>query len=227
MQPRFSFRPLLLFRSVLPFSARAASARPSRSRVEAIFARALVGQPPEQLTWSPDGKHLTYIDGGELVDLDPASGQAACAGEPRQDGFARRSDGTEQDRDHRDRYDMASYVWAPDSAHLLFDSNGRLWLYDLHNGTGVQVGYSGAASGDDPKFSPDGQSISFIRDHGLAVIDLRDNTPQAQVASRRVPIPPTAQTCSMARSIGSTRKSWRRAATTSGRRIPRPSPICR
>ena len=28
-------------------------------------------------------------------------------------------------------------MWAPDSTHLLFDSNGRLWLYDLRNGTGV------------------------------------------------------------------------------------------
>ena len=47
------------------------------------------------------------------------------------------NDGSEQDRDHRERYNMAGYLWAPDSAHLLFDANGRLWLYDLRNGTGV------------------------------------------------------------------------------------------
>ena len=64
---------------------------------------------------------------------------------------------SETDRDHRDRYKMASYLWAPDSTHLLFDSNGRLWLYDLHNGTGVEIGFTGAGSGDDPKFSPDGE----------------------------------------------------------------------
>jgi dipeptidyl-peptidase-4 len=41
--------------------------------VEAIFAPGpLIGHPPDGLTWSPDGKHLTYLDGGELVDLDPA-----------------------------------------------------------------------------------------------------------------------------------------------------------
>ena len=39
---------------------------------------------------------------------------------------------------------MASYLWAPDSAHLLFDSNGRLWIYDLHNGTGVETGFTGS-----------------------------------------------------------------------------------
>jgi dipeptidyl-peptidase-4 len=38
---------------------------------------------------------------------------------------------------------MASYIWAPDSAHLLFDSNGRLWLYDLAGGKGVEIGASG------------------------------------------------------------------------------------
>jgi dipeptidyl-peptidase-4 len=72
---------------------------------------------------------------------------------------------------------MASYIWAPDSAHLLFDSNGRLWLYDLKNGTGVQVGFTGAASGDDPKFSPNGESLSFVREHSLEILHL--NTPGA------------------------------------------------
>ena len=80
----------------------------------------------------------------------------------------------ETDNDHRDRYKMASYLWAPDSAHLLFDSNGRLWLYDLHNGTGVQIGFTGIASGDDPKFSPNGELLSFVREHGLSVLRLKD-----------------------------------------------------
>ena len=70
---------------------------------------------------------------------------------------------------------MASYLWAPDSSHLLFDSNGRLWLYDLHNGTGVQVGFTGSASGDDPKFSPNGEYLSFIRDHGVSVLRIKDS----------------------------------------------------
>ena len=90
---------------------------------------------------------------------------------------------SEQNRDHRQRYNMASYFWAPDSTHLLFDSNGRLWLYDLHNGAGVQIGFTGLSSGDDPKFSPDGSCVSFIRDHELAVIRLHEpGTPVAVVA---------------------------------------------
>ncbi len=69
---------------------------------------------------------------------------------------------------------MASYLWAPDCNHLLFDSNGRLWLYDLKNGTGVQVAFTDMASGDDPKFSPNGETLSFVRDHDLAVVRLRE-----------------------------------------------------
>ena len=47
--------------------------------VEQIFAhRPLIGNPPGELTWSPDGKHLTYLDGGELIDLDPAPASRMC-----------------------------------------------------------------------------------------------------------------------------------------------------
>ena len=64
---------------------------------------------------------------------------------------------SEQDRDHRSRYGMAAYQWAPDSKHLLFDANGRLWMYDLRNGTGLEIGMSGQAAGDDQSFSPNGE----------------------------------------------------------------------
>ena len=152
--------------------------------VVAIFAHGpLAGEPPEDLTWSPDGKHLTYLDGGELIDLAPeldgGAGKPHVLVSRAKMAMLDEKDGSETDRDHRDRYKMASYLWAPDSSHLLFDTNGRLWLYDLHNGTGVQVGFSGAASGDDPKFSPNGEYLSFIRDHGLSVLRVKDAGAQA------------------------------------------------
>jgi dipeptidyl-peptidase 4 len=184
----------------MPFCAAQAPAAQAPAKpltVEAIFAHGpLIGDPPDELTWSPDEKHLTYLDGGELIDLAPGQNSeppkphvlvsraklAALAG----------AAGSETDRDHRDRYKMASYLWAPDSAHLLFDANGRLWLYDLHNGTGVEIGFSGAGSGDDPKFSPDGAMISFIRDHGLSVVRLKDPGAHA-IEAAPAPKPETHQ----------------------------------
>ncbi len=143
--------------------------------VETIFAHGpLIGIPPEGLTWSPDGKHLTYLEGGELNDLDPATGKAHVLVSRAKLAALTGGGESETDRDHRNRYKMASYLWAPDSAHLLFDSDGRLWLYDLHNGTGVQIGFTGAGSGDDPKFSPNGEYVSFLRDHNLSVLRLKD-----------------------------------------------------
>ena len=143
--------------------------------VETIFGHGpIIGRPPDGLTWSPDGKHLTYLEGGELNDLDPATGKLHVLVSRAKLASLSGAAGSETDRDHRDRYKMASYLWAPDSAHLMFDSNGRLWIYDLHNGTGVQIGFTGTASGDDPKFSPDGKSISFVRDHGLSVVRVND-----------------------------------------------------
>jgi dipeptidyl-peptidase-4 len=142
--------------------------------VEGIFAHGdVMGTPPRGMTWSPDGQHLTYLDGGELIDFDLGLRRPHVLVSHEKLAALAGGKGSEQDRDHRERYGMANYLWAPDSKHLMFDSNGRLWIYDLGNGTGVEVGYAGEGSGDDPKFSPNGEYISFIHSHGLAVVPLR------------------------------------------------------
>ena len=153
--------------------------------VEAIFGHgSLTGHPPSGLTWSPDGKRLTYLEGGELLELDPATGNKSVLVSHAKLAALAGGAATETDSDHRDRYKMANCIWSPDSKHLLFDSNGRLWLFDLKTGTGIQVGFAGEGSGDDPKFSPNGEFISFVRDHGLAVVSLKDAaTPMTMVAA--------------------------------------------
>jgi dipeptidyl-peptidase-4 len=169
------------------------SAKPASSQktltVEDIFARGpIAGGAPQGLTWSPDGQHLTYLDGGELLDLDPGTGKPHILVSRAKLASLSGNNVSEKDRDHRARYGMASYLWAPDSAHLLFDTNGSLWLYDLKTGTGLNVGVSGAGSGDDPKFSPDGKLLSFINEHGdehgLSVIHLR--TPGTPVSNAAI-----------------------------------------
>ena len=154
---------------------RAAQAQEKQLTVEAMFANGgLVPNPPDQLFWSPDGKHLTYLDGGSLMEIDPESGKAhVMVSAEKMVPFLSR-EGTERDRDHRERYNMPDYQWAPDSKHLLFDAGGRLWLYDLHSGTATEIGFTGAASGDDPKFSPNGEYVSYIRDHALWIANLHN-----------------------------------------------------
>ncbi|MGD0292848.1 MAG: alpha/beta fold hydrolase [Terracidiphilus sp.] len=172
--------------STLPLAAQTPAAQvPAKPlTVEAIYGHGpLIGTPPEGLAWSPDGKHLTFMAVGELSEMEPGSDDAYVVVNRARFASFNGAGASETDRDHRERYRMASYLWAPDSEHLLFDMNGRLWLYDLHTRAGVEVGSSGAASGDDPKFSPDGESISFIREHGLAVVRLKvPGTPMTVVA---------------------------------------------
>ena len=167
--------------ATFPLSAQA-PAKPLT--VEAIFAHGpLIGTPPKDLAWSPDGKHLTFMVADELSEMEPGSDNTYVIVNRAKFASFTGAKESEQDRDHRERYKMASYLWAPDSARLLFDMSGHLWLYDLHTHAGVEVGSSGAASGDDPKFSPDGESISFIREHGLAVVRLKEpGTPMTMVA---------------------------------------------
>ena len=178
MIPSFSFlfsAVAAIALSVVPLAAQPATPTEKPLTVEAIYAHgSLVGEPPAELAWSPDSKHLTYLSGGQLIDMDPATGRVHVLVSAAKMSNLQGGPISERDRDHRERYNMASYIWAPDSAHILFDANGVLWFYDLHNGTGVQLAFAGEASGDDPKFSPDGSTVSFIRDHGISTARLRD-----------------------------------------------------
>jgi dipeptidyl-peptidase-4 len=166
-----------------------AQTAPKPLTVDAIYGHgSLTGGGPEQLTWSPDGKHLSYLDGGQLIDLDPVGGHPHVLVSRAKLARLTHDDASEKDRDHRLRYHMASYIWAPDSQHLLFDSDGHLWVYDLANSTGIEIAFSGEASGDDPKFSPDGKIISFVRDNSLTVVRLRETgAPAVAVALSNTP----------------------------------------
>lgn len=177
----------------LPLAAASvlAGAQQKPLSVAKIFAHgSMMGPQPRQIFWSPDGKHLTYIDsGGEMDEVDVATGRTHVLISRQKLTPLIRVGGTEQDLDRRLRYHMASYFWAPDEKHIMFDSDGALWIYSLENGTGVQVAFTNAASGDDPKFSPDGTMISFVRDgNNLVVVRLRESgTPKSVVAPSQKP----------------------------------------
>ena len=51
----------------------------------------------------------------------------------------------EREKERLTRYQVAAYLWAPDSKHLIFDSQGQLWLFDLASEHGGAV-YLGARS---------------------------------------------------------------------------------
>src|SRR6185369_3316159 len=77
----------------------------------------------------------------------------------------------ERQREWRTRYKVASYHWSPDATQILFDVQGQLWTYALSNGVGVRIS-SSAEPSLDPKYSPDGKKVSFVRKHNLMVQNL-------------------------------------------------------
>ncbi|HEY3991049.1 MAG TPA: alpha/beta fold hydrolase [Acidobacteriaceae bacterium] len=157
------------------FSASALSipaALPAQTRpltVSSIFNDpSFSADAPRGMEWSPDGLRLSYLDGaGNLIAVDGKSGKTSMLVAKEKIGSMHSNAASEQDKDHRSRYGEASYLWAPDSEHLLFDSNGALFLYSLKTGVGLSVAETGTASGDDPKFAPDGSALTYIHNHDL------------------------------------------------------------
>jgi dipeptidyl-peptidase-4 len=129
------------------------------------------GNPPEGMVWSPDGKHVTWIgDHGDLMEIEPPSTKPEVLLPGSKIESLLSAPIPERDRDHRARYGEPDYIWSPDSRHILFDTDGELWLFDLGSGTGVRIGNTGMASGDNPKFSPSGEYVSFLRNHNLYIL---------------------------------------------------------
>jgi dipeptidyl-peptidase-4 len=172
----------ILCLSFLPTFAQNSDSPTHPWTVKEIYgAESLTGNEPEGISWSPDGSRATYIaDSGDVMQIEVADGHLKKLVDHSKINTLLTANITEKDRDHRNRYDEPDYIWSPDSNHLLFDTNGELWLYNLHNGTGVEVGNTGMQSGDDPKFSPSGDSISYVRDHNLYVQKAHESgTPRA------------------------------------------------
>jgi dipeptidyl-peptidase 4 len=161
---------------VSPLWSQSSPAKPLT--IEAIFAPGgLAGRGPENIEWSPDGTKLTFIqrdeDGehGELWYVDAATGEkkillSAAKLASLAPDYNKVKD--ERERERLTRYHVAAYLWAPDSKHLIFDSQGQLWLFDLASNTAVQFTSAPDPSGD-PKFSPDGSHVSYVRKHNLYV----------------------------------------------------------
>ena len=146
--------------------------------IEEIFKPGgILGRGPEDVKWSPDGSKVSFVqrdDSGEhgaLYYVDVTTGKpAVLVASEKLASLAPPSSAIKDERkkEAAQRYSIAAYHWSPDSKKLLFDSMGQLWLYTLDSGTAVQITSSSDAAVD-PKFSPDGSRISYVRKHNLYV----------------------------------------------------------
>src|SRR3989454_5381597 len=177
------FVPLTVVFTVLISWAMAQSPDPERAgkeplTIEAIFAEGgITGRGPETIKWSPDNTKFSFIqrddsgEHGELWYVDAATGEKkVLVSEVKLAALAPPISKIQDEREKEriTRYHVASYLWAPDSKHLLFDSQGQLWIYSAESGTAVQF-TSSPEPGLGPKFSPDGSHVAYVRLHNLYV----------------------------------------------------------
>ncbi len=162
--------------SAAPAGAQTSPTKPLT--IETIYQPGgLGGRGLENAEWSPDGTKLTYVqrdekgEKGELWYVDAATGEkkmlVSAAKLASLDPDVNKVK-NEREKERLTRYHVAAYLWAPDSKHLIFDSQGQLWVYDLGTETAVQFTSASDPSGD-PKFSPDGASVAYVRKHNLYV----------------------------------------------------------
>jgi dipeptidyl-peptidase-4 len=156
--------------------------------VERIYSQpSLSGRLTRGLVWTPDGKRLSYFETKgsakeaktELWEMDAASGERrllvasdklesilpAELSKPTQaTGLGRRA--------------PSQYQWAPDGAGILFQGPAALAWLDVKSQTERTL-VSGKATLADPKISPDGRNVSFVRDHNVWLVNLADGKEHA------------------------------------------------
>ncbi|MFC0676545.1 DPP IV N-terminal domain-containing protein [Lysobacter korlensis] len=145
---------------------------------------------------APDGSRVTFLRGKpddknrlDLWAYDIATGRSAMLVDSNDvlPGVEVLSD---EEKARRERQRIAAlsgivdYQWAPDAKSLLFPLGGELYLYDLSKSgkDAVRKLTNGEGFATDPKLSPKGGFVSFIRDRNLWVIDLA-NGKQIQLTS--------------------------------------------
>ena len=160
---------------------------PGQLTLEAIAGDApLSGPSLEKPQIAPDGSRVTFLRGKpsnknrlDLWAFDVASGKTELLvdSDVVLPGAEVLSD-AEKARRERARTAALSgiveYQWSPDGKSLLFPLGGELYLYDLGKAgaDAVRKLTHGEGFATDPRISPKGGFVSFIRDRNLWVIDL-------------------------------------------------------
>ena len=179
---RLALFALMTFATALPAHA-------EKLTLEAITGSApLTGPTLTKPQVAPDGSRVTFLRGKDsdrnrldLWEYDIASGQTrllvdSSAVLPGEEVLS------DEEKARRERQRIAAlsgivdYQWSPDGKALLFPLGGELYFYDLAKSgkDAVRKLTDGGGFATDPKLSPKGGFVSFIRDRNLWVIALVD-----------------------------------------------------
>jgi dipeptidyl-peptidase-4 len=124
---------------------------------EILFGRNSFGHKPTDLDWSPDGSRLAFLyedgEGKGLWVFDQQRPKAKLLG--------RENEG--------DMGSIDGFRWAPDSHSMVIESDGDLVLFSFDK-DGVRRLTTTPAKEEDPKFSPSGDQVAFVRENDLYLL---------------------------------------------------------
>lgn len=156
--------------------------------VERIYAQpSLSGRLTRGLSWAPNGKQLSYFETKgmgkeaktELWVMDAANGERhLLVGSEKLETILPAESSKATQATGLGRRAPSQYQWAPDGGGILFQGATALAWLDLKSQTGRAL-VSGKAEIADPKISPDGRYVSFVRDHNLWLVSVADEKERA------------------------------------------------
>src|SRR5260370_5954161 len=172
-----------------PAPAAAAAARAYKPlTVDRIYSEpSLSGRLTKGIAWTPDSKQLSYFEmkgagkeaKTELWVMDVATGQrrALLSADKLEAVVPPDSDKTTQ-ATGLGRHAPAEYQWAAGGSALLFQGPTSLAWFDVKTQTSRTL-ISGKDSIADPKISPDGRYVSFVRNHNLWLVSVAEGKERA------------------------------------------------
>jgi len=182
---------ILLIASLLMLAANpiahAQDTTPRKLTLEAITGDApLSGPTLTKPLIAPDGSRVTFLRGKDsdrnrldLWAFDVATGKTSLLVDST-DVLPGEEILSDEEKARRERQRIAAlsgivdYQWSPDGKSLLFPLGGELYLYDLGKSgkAAVRKLTDGGGFATDPKISPKGGYVSFVRARTLWIIDL-------------------------------------------------------
>ena len=156
----------------------AAPPRPEPSQLEELTATESfsLGRPT-QFQWTPDGAAVLYLRSGPrdrkndlwMTDLATGEERRLLSAEELLGGGEERLSAAEQAERERRRIKTAGFTGfalSKDGERVVLKLSGKVWLHERSTGRTARVALPDGVVLD-PRLSPDGKRLAFVRDHDL------------------------------------------------------------
>jgi len=195
--------------AILPLRAQQTATQPGTKAltVERIFSEPdLSGRKLRGIAWKPDGTQVSFLDtqitppettpptvenkhepknktkkelNADLWVVDAAGGERrVLVAADKLASMLPENTAAPTQATGLGRHAPADYQWSPDGNALLFQGPSALVWFDLKSQKSRTL-VSGKVGLADPKISPDGKFVSFVRDHNLWLVNIVDGKEHA------------------------------------------------